>query len=459
MRNILVFTTILMAGLFFLAAYPTPPTEAKKQFNSFDMQGTGVYNIGKCTLAGNVAIADDTLLQGTATGDLAAAKLVDANVDAAAAITRSKLANTETNDITHNAQSDVRLADADSSNWIARQAAAVIGSNFTLTEPSSAPSADGQAYVCTMAGVCSFATVLTDPVANLTVTNTLVVDTNSLVVDPLNNAVGIGTASPATGAMLSVEAVAGDQAARFKYSSNSQLHTVDVITTVLANTNTQTGNSVSIWGANSADGVTAGMQFYALTHAAGTGSRGEIGFNVADTTATPPELMRVTSQTGTFTNTGNRLVVSPAETKIYGVVNGSSAAAGVVGEYTETSTSNRTFSAIDVTGETIVSITLTTGDWDVAGGCNVIGGASGGSTVISHDIFIVGTSTNTTEIGGYNQSFSDILLAQNLSFPHTVTAVRANITAASEVYSLKGTIDATVSAARCYGSIRARRVR
>lgn len=49
-------------------------------------------------------------------------------------------ASTFIGDITINAQGDLRLADADSSNYVAIQAPAVIATNYTITLPSAAPS-------------------------------------------------------------------------------------------------------------------------------------------------------------------------------------------------------------------------------------------------------------------------------------------------------------------------------
>jgi hypothetical protein len=55
-----------------------------------------------------------------------------------------------------NAQSDLRLADADSSNWVALQAPATVATNLTLTLPSADGTAD-QALITNASGVLSFA--------------------------------------------------------------------------------------------------------------------------------------------------------------------------------------------------------------------------------------------------------------------------------------------------------------
>jgi hypothetical protein len=70
----------------------------------------------------------------------------------------AKLAGaTFTGDVTMNAQSDVRFADSDSSNYVALQGAATIGSNVTFTLPS-ADGSSGQVLQTDGSGTLSFAT-------------------------------------------------------------------------------------------------------------------------------------------------------------------------------------------------------------------------------------------------------------------------------------------------------------
>ena len=68
----------------------------------------------------------------------------------------SAAGGTLTGNLTLNAQSDLRLADADSSNWVALQAPATVATNLTLTVPAADGSAD-QALVTDGAGALSFA--------------------------------------------------------------------------------------------------------------------------------------------------------------------------------------------------------------------------------------------------------------------------------------------------------------
>jgi hypothetical protein len=74
-----------------------------------------------------------------------------------------------------NAQSDLRLADADSSNYIGLKAAATIGTNYTLTFPAAATAVSGYALTSATDGTLSWTSLasggvaMTDPGASGTV--------------------------------------------------------------------------------------------------------------------------------------------------------------------------------------------------------------------------------------------------------------------------------------------------
>lgn len=89
-------------------------------------------------------------------------------------------AKTFSGDITLNAQSDLRFADSNSSNWVAFQSPAVVSSNVTWTLPDSDGSAD-QVLTTNGSGVLSFADAAGGTQDNITEGNTSaeVVDTGS----------------------------------------------------------------------------------------------------------------------------------------------------------------------------------------------------------------------------------------------------------------------------------------
>jgi len=84
-----------------------------------------------------------------------------------------------TGDVTLNAQSDLRFADADSSNWVGFQGAATISSNVTWTLPATDGSS-GQALSTNGSGVLSWATVGS---GNVTTSGTQTL-TNKTLTDP-----------------------------------------------------------------------------------------------------------------------------------------------------------------------------------------------------------------------------------------------------------------------------------
>ena len=101
---------------------------------------------GTTTQKGAVQLEDST--SSTSTTKAATPASVKAAYDLAnsassvAAAALPKAGGTMTGDITLNAQSDVRFADADSSNWVAFQAPATVASNVTWTLPAADGTAD-----------------------------------------------------------------------------------------------------------------------------------------------------------------------------------------------------------------------------------------------------------------------------------------------------------------------------
>lgn len=116
------------------------------------------------TKIGTGAVTSDKILNGT---------IVDVDINASAAIAGTKVnpnfgsqsiqttgslstgAGTFNGDVTLNAQSDLRFADSDSSNWVAFQAPATVASNVTWTLPS-ADGTDGQKLSTNGSGVLSW---------------------------------------------------------------------------------------------------------------------------------------------------------------------------------------------------------------------------------------------------------------------------------------------------------------
>jgi hypothetical protein len=116
---------------------------------------------GTTTQKGAVQLEDST--SSTSTTKAATPASVKAAydlADLAAAVAGDalpKAGGTLTGDVTLNAQSDLRFADADSSNWVAFQAPATVASNVTWTLPATDATVAGHALVSDASGVLSWA--------------------------------------------------------------------------------------------------------------------------------------------------------------------------------------------------------------------------------------------------------------------------------------------------------------
>lgn len=104
---------------------------------------------GTTSTPGIIQLTDST--SSTSTTTAATPNSVKSTYDAA----MLKTGGTFTGDVTLNAQSDLRFADSDSSNWVAFQAPATVASNVTWTLPS-ADGTDGQKLSTNGSGVLSW---------------------------------------------------------------------------------------------------------------------------------------------------------------------------------------------------------------------------------------------------------------------------------------------------------------
>jgi len=115
-------------------------------------------------VATSVAVSGDVTITNAGVTAIGSGVIVDADIDAAAAIAGSKINPdfgaqnvTTTGNVIVNSQGDVRFGDADSSNYIAIQAASVISANVTLTLPNS-DGTSGQVLSTDGSGALSWAT-------------------------------------------------------------------------------------------------------------------------------------------------------------------------------------------------------------------------------------------------------------------------------------------------------------
>lgn len=145
--------------------------------------------------------------------------------------------------------------------------------------------------------------------------------------------------------------------------------------------------------------------------------------------------------------------------KIPGTATNDNSGAGNVGEYVAANLGNA--SAITLsnnTPATVISISLTAGDWDVTG---VVGFNPGGSTVVTQYLAALSTTTNATP-------GPDSGMQIEVSFPSASTFAQAtilpvpvsriSIASTTTVYLVADSLFST-SSCLAWGNIRARRVR
>lgn len=150
--------------------------------------------------------------------------------------------------------------------------------------------------------------------------------------------------------------------------------------------------------------------------------------------------------TGAITASGALLAIGAKANA--GVVDGSNAAAGVVGEVltaTTSATANTTLTAVNAT-----SISLTAGDWDVDGVVRF------NSTSAPYTVIVVGLGTTSATQPSFPNSVQLNIAATSTTQQMTSPTVRINITSTTTVYlvALSGfasgtsTVDGFISARR-----------
>lgn len=136
------------------------------------------------------------------------------------------------------------------------------------------------------------------------------------------------------------------------------------------------------------------------------------------------------------------------------------AAVGVIGEYVSASLASGSATGLtSVTGKSIISASLTAGDWDVVGIVDFVFGASTNVVLLTAGISIVDNSL------GADDTFSSVVnpatgLVYGATYKDRLNAPmqRISIASTTPVY-LVALCDFSVSTLSAHGQIRARRVR
>ena len=157
----------MTGALTFAGAQPTATTSAANIVQLTD--STSSTSVTTAATPASVKTANDAAVAAQSTANTAVTDAAAAQSTANTAVTNAATAQTTANaalpksggamtgDLTLNAQSDVRFADADSSNWVAFQAPSTVASNVTWTLPSADATVSGFALVSDASGTLSWA--------------------------------------------------------------------------------------------------------------------------------------------------------------------------------------------------------------------------------------------------------------------------------------------------------------
>jgi hypothetical protein len=156
----------MTGALTFAGAQPTATTSAANIVQLTD--STSSTSVTTAATPASVKTANDAAVAAQSTANTAVTNAAAAQSTANTAVTNAATAQTTANaalpkaggtmtgDITLNAQSDLRFADADSSNWVAFQAPSTVSANVTWTLPATDASVSGYALKSDGAGILSW---------------------------------------------------------------------------------------------------------------------------------------------------------------------------------------------------------------------------------------------------------------------------------------------------------------
>ena len=196
-----------------------------KAVNRYNPEPTGTIDINHSSFELSAFEAGD-FITGSLTISGTEIKTFDSNASLELAANGTGTIQLQSNTML-TAQSDLRFADADSSNWVAFQAPATVASNVTWTLPAADSSVSGYALVSDAAGTLSFAP------AGATITNDEATNTNFLLyfADTTTGALTAAkqdsglTYNPSTGTLSS--AVFSGIATSAQYADLAEIYSTD----------------------------------------------------------------------------------------------------------------------------------------------------------------------------------------------------------------------------------------
>jgi hypothetical protein len=157
--------------------------------------------------------------------------------------------------------------------------------------------------------------------------------------------------------------------------------------------------------------------------------------------------------------TGTAISAPNGGATIKGYTDNSSAASGIVGEYIETVIPDASqVSVVNNTAKSIMSVSLTAGDWDIEGGLIIFYNEA---TVVGNSVIVANITSTTNTIT--NNGRESVILIPALSVVSTETGIvcprqRVSITSTTTYY-LVAQVPFTAGSAACAGQLTARRIR
>jgi hypothetical protein len=192
----------------------------------------------------------------------------------------------------------------------------------------------------------------------------------------------------------------------------------------------------------------------------GIGVQSGRGGNAIQVSSGGSVLMYVASTGAISTNaTGTAISAPNGGATIKGYTDNSSAASGIVGEYIETVIPDASqVSVVNNTAKSIMSVSLTAGDWDIEGGLIIFYNEA---TVVGNSVIVANITSTTNTIT--NNGRESVILIPALSVVSTETGIvcprqRVSITSTTTYY-LVAQVPFTAGSAACAGQLTARRIR
>jgi hypothetical protein len=170
----------------------------------------------------------------------------------------------------------------------------------------------------------------------------------------------------------------------------------------------------------------------------------------------------LTNKTIDTAGTGNHIQISGVDItrgQILGESTTGSATAGNIGEYIESVIAvGSATSLVTATSKTVTSISLTAGDWDVAGNVSYVLGATTNISFLQSSISLATNTSDLTNGRTTGMAMNPFVPTAGTDFMTSIQPVRFSLSGTTSIF-LIANASFTVSTTTAYGIIRARRVR